>query len=220
MTFRSKFHQFLWFVAFAAAGWSASAPAATAADLRAIDFMGLQAGATIDQVGDHFALETRTIYSEPELPSLGVYYYRAVHESGAAGDGGITVTQLQADFDREGRLFRWNLVLAHPDRAAFEEMVDEFIAQNGPADIDQGQRARTVIYAIPWGNGIVGPEVRLRFVIDQVRSGVDQSVSGRMTVNFIDYRADEDNVRNAYYGAVDEERIRVGGPEYEPEPVR
>ncbi len=186
--------------------------AVNAADLRAVDFMGLRAGATIEQVQAHFALETRTIYSEPELPSLGVYYFRAVHETESA--------QLQADFDREGRLFRWNLVLTGADRASFEQQVDDFIARYGPADIDQGKRARTVIYAVPWGGGIVGPEVRLRFVIDDIGSRNGEIVSGRMTVNFIDYRADEDNVRNAYYGAVDEERIRVGGPEYEPEPIR
>jgi len=194
------------------------ARAAEAADVRAIEFLGLRAGATIEQVDAQFPLETRVIYSEPDLPSLGVYYYRAIHEA-RSGDSGERAMRLQADFDRAQRLFRWNLVLTGPDTTAFDRMLDDIIAENGPGKMTLSGASRMLIYSAPWGNGIVGPEVRLRFVVDKtdVRTDAELTTNGRMTINYIDYRADEDNTRAAYYGAVDEERRRVGGPEHEPD---
>ena len=199
--------------------WAALlASAVEAADVRSIDILGLRAGATIEQVEVLFPLETRVIYSEPELPSLGVYYYRAIHED-RSGDGGGRTLHLQADFDREQRLFRWNLVLTGPDTATFDRMLDDIIAENGPGKMTMSGGSRMLIYSAPWSDGIVGPEVRLRFVIDktEVRTEAGRVTNGRMTVNYIDYRADEANTRAAYYGAVDEERRRVGGPEHVPD---
>ncbi len=207
----------------AALCWALPAHADHAADVRAIEFLGLRVGATIEQVDARFPLETRVIYSEPDLPSLGVYYYRAVHDHQRTDGNGVTVrTHLQADFDREKRLFRWNLVLTGPDRSEFDTLLDKVIAQYGPANVTNGKTSRTVVYAAPWDNGIVGPQVRLRFIIEEIEAPTDtgEITSGRMTVSFIDYRADEDNTRAAYYHAVDEERRRVGGPEHEPELIR
>jgi len=191
---------------------------AHATDVRAIDILGLRAGATIEQVEAQFPLETRVIYSEPELPSLGVYYYRAIHEA-ESGDGDGRGIHLQADFDREQRLFRWNLVLTGPDTATFDRMLDDIIAENGPGKMTISGASRMLVYSAPWDNGVVGPQVRLRFVIDKtdVRTDAGRVTNGRMTVNYIDYRADEDNTSAAYYGAVDEERRRVGGPEHVPD---
>lgn len=185
--------------------------AAEAGDVRAIEIMGLRAGATVAEVDARFPLDTTVIYAEPLLPSLGIYLYRADHEAiTTTADGVELTTKLDAHFDRAGRLFRWNLVRTAPDKSLFTRVIDDVIAAYGPPDRASDGPDRMIAYAMPWPDGIPGPEARLRLVLDEV--GTDQTRLARLTVNFMDYRAETHNRSAAYWSAVDAEWVRLGGP--------
>jgi hypothetical protein len=181
---------------------------AHAADLRSIEFEGLRVGASIDQVDARYPLDVRTIFSEPEFPSLGVYLYRCDHR-----DGAVT---LRADFDRQRRLYSWTYSRTARRVADLRPMLDAFLERQGPPDRVSESRGRPVyVYALPWRNGNPGAEVRLRLGIEDARiETADGPADGaRLVVDFIDYGADEANIAAAYDGAVAAERRRVGGEE-------
>lgn len=191
---------------------------AGAGDVRAMEFLGLKAGIHMDAVAAAFPLVTQVIYAEPEFPSLGVYYYRAVHNGQSASAGGSPIAiRLRADFDRQRQLLSYNYVATAARLDDLRPRLDAFVARYGAADRSQrGRHGLRLDYVAPWQDGPNGPQARLRIILERAPVKIaGQEVDGaRLAVNFIDYKAEGENYAAAYYGAVIAERDRLSDGDY------
>lgn len=192
-------------------------PSAFAGDIRTMEIRGLQAGASVEQVQAHYPLTMKTIYSEPEFPSLGVYVFRGTAQGQiAVGESSIAIS-LRADFDRDQKLFSYHYVEEATSEELLNPRLQMILDRYGAADrTAQSNLGITHDYILPRRDGNVGPEVRLRLILEKAWMKVEgRRIQGaRLTVNFIDYLVDEKNYADAYYGAVIAERDRVSEGEY------